>query len=171
MKKIALAFILMQVLILADTLEAAGRNPSDGALPRYIPPAQTRDEIIREELRKQEMQNRKGPALVVRFAAGGVEVRPADRRAIAEFAGYLEGHPELTATLAGYTDSTGAPEENLELSERRARALKEVLVREYRIDESRLSTEGRGQDNPVASNGTAAGRQKNRRVEVFIGSK
>jgi OOP family OmpA-OmpF porin len=59
----------------------------------------------------------------------------------------------------------------MELSKRRARNVKEVLVREFSIDGSRLQTAGWGEDKPAASNSTAAGRKKNRRVEAVIVSK
>lgn len=100
-----------------------------------------------------------------------MKIRPEDKTTVAKSAGYLEAHPDLAATLHGFTDNTGSPDENLKISEERARAAREVLKKEFRIDGSRIRTAGRGADNPVASNDTAAGRQKNRRVEAVIGSK
>lgn len=172
MNKMALVLIfILPAFVFSGTGGAAGQVPAQGELPRYLPPAQTRDEIIADELRKQEAQDREGPVLVIRFAAGRSKIRPENKKTIAKLAGYLEAHPDLTATLNGFTDNTGPPDENLKISEERARAVREVLIKEFRIDGSRIRTAGRGADNPVASNDTAAGRQKNRRVEAVIGSK
>lgn len=69
--------------------------------------------------------------------------------------------------LSGYTDNTGRAEYNLELSERRANAVKQYLINQG-VEENRLSADGYGIINPVADNGTAAGRAANRRVELEI---
>ena len=69
--------------------------------------------------------------------------------------------------LSGYTDSTGNPENNLALSKRRANAVKQYLV-DKGIAFNRITADGYGIANPIADNGTAAGRAKNRRVELEI---
>ncbi|UCG14128.1 MAG: TolC family protein [Deltaproteobacteria bacterium] len=72
--------------------------------------------------------------------------------------------------LKGYTDSSGSRAENLDISRRRAEHLKELLVKDpyMAIDEGKISVEGHGSSDPVASNETAEGRQRNRRVEIHI---
>jgi OOP family OmpA-OmpF porin len=67
----------------------------------------------------------------------------------------------------GYTDSIGTVKYNLALSQRRAAAVKSYLVSKG-IDPNRIYTEGKGKSNPIASNATAAGRAKNRRVEIEV---
>ena len=67
--------------------------------------------------------------------------------------------------IAGHTDSTGPEAYNLRLSVRRARAVKEFLVK-CGIEAQRLIPKGYGEDRPLASNETKEGRRKNRRVEV-----
>jgi outer membrane protein OmpA-like peptidoglycan-associated protein len=67
--------------------------------------------------------------------------------------------------IEGHTDSTGDAAHNIDLSKRRAEAVKSVLVAQFGIDGARLSTAGLGATKPVASNDTPAGRAENRRVE------
>ncbi len=73
----------------------------------------------------------------------------------------------VSVKLTGHTDSIGATRYNQTLSERRANAVKNFLVSRG-IPTNRLTSEGRGESNPIASNATREGRAKNRRVEVFV---
>lgn len=164
MKKSACILEVFSIILLAANFVFSGETVE---YPRYIPPAQTRDEIIQEELRKQQAQDR----FIIRFAAGEAAVKPEYEKAIADLAGYLNDHPEAAASINGYTDNAGTPAANLKLSERRAREVKEILVKEFNIDGSRLETVGWGAKKPLASNKTTSGRQKNRRVEAVIVSK
>lgn len=70
--------------------------------------------------------------------------------------------------LKGYSDSSGAPEENMRLSLKRAENLKKKLLTKYYIKEKRVTIEGHGEADPVASNDTVEGRRLNRRVEIHI---
>jgi len=70
--------------------------------------------------------------------------------------------------LAGYTDSIGSVGYNIGLSQRRAEAVKQYLVAERGIDAGRIQAKGYGKLNPVASNDTDEGRERNRRVELHI---
>ncbi len=166
-KPIYIMNVLSPVLLVVNLAGAA--EPVE--YPRYMPPAQTRDEIIQEELRKQQMPDRQEPAAIMRFAAGSSEVNSKYRKEVAELAAYLNEHPEATLQINGFADNTGTPAANVKLSERRARKLKQMLVKGFNIDGARLATKGWGGEKPVASNSTAAGRQKNRRVEAIIVSK
>ncbi len=73
--------------------------------------------------------------------------------------------------IIGHTDSTGPEAYNQGLSERRANAMKDFLVNQHGVDASIIDVSGMGESSPVADNATAAGRAKNRRVEVRIGVK
>jgi OOP family OmpA-OmpF porin len=75
--------------------------------------------------------------------------------------------PEANFSIEGYTDTSGSISGNLKLSTSRANAVKEYLV-ENGIEAARLTAEGFGQDSPIASNKTRAGRVQNRRVEVKV---
>lgn len=78
----------------------------------------------------------------------------------------MEQNPELRYEVQGHTDSTGSPEANQRLSEKRAEAIVSKLV-ELGVDASRLTAVGKGQYSPVADNATEEGRAQNRRV-VFV---
>ncbi len=88
----------------------------------------------------------------------------ADLRAMAR---NLQQYPSSTVDVIGHTDNTGSAEYNQDLSARRASAVAGVLLEEG-VDPARVRSFGRGEDEPVATNLTAEGRQQNRRVEVII---
>ena len=93
-------------------------------------------------------------------------VRPESAPTLKEIAAALTQHPELRIRIEGHTDNVGSADANLRLSDARAAAVKDALVKEYRIDAARLETAGLGDTKPVADNKTAEGRSSNRRVEV-----
>jgi outer membrane protein OmpA-like peptidoglycan-associated protein len=78
----------------------------------------------------------------------------------------LETNPNLKLQIEGHTDSTGAADHNLDLSKRRAEAVKAVLVSQFKVDAARLTTAGLGATKPIDSNDTPKGRAQNRRVEL-----
>ena len=77
----------------------------------------------------------------------------------------LQKNPNLKLAIVGYTDSTGDAQHNMDLSKRRAEAVRSVLVAQFNVDASRLTASGLGAEKPIASNDTAEGRAQNRRVE------
>jgi outer membrane protein OmpA-like peptidoglycan-associated protein len=94
-------------------------------------------------------------------------LRPAAREKLAKISGIILSHPGLTLEVDGYTDSIGTEEYNLKLSDQRAGGVRSYLIGEG-ITPDNISAKGFGKDNPVASNDNAAGRQKNRRVEMVV---
>jgi outer membrane protein OmpA-like peptidoglycan-associated protein len=70
--------------------------------------------------------------------------------------------------VLGFADSKGDKSYNRELSEKRANAVKDYLVSTNKMPADHVSTEAFGEEQPVASNATAAGRQENRRVEIAV---
>lgn len=98
-------------------------------------------------------------------------VRPDGKKAIDEALGKLNGVDIEMVIATGHTDSIGTERYNQKLSERRAAAVKAYLVSKG-IPASKITTIGKGETQPVATNKTAAGRQKNRRVDIeFRGTK
>jgi outer membrane protein OmpA-like peptidoglycan-associated protein len=103
----------------------------------------------------------------VLFDTGKYTLRPAARERLARLAGIVAAHPGLKLEADGFTDSTGSDEFNQRLSEKRAQAVIDYLKTQG-LPESNLSSRGEGSSMPVAPNETAAGRQKNRRVEIIV---
>jgi outer membrane protein OmpA-like peptidoglycan-associated protein len=88
-----------------------------------------------------------------------------DIKAVADF---LKQYPQTTTVVEGHTDSVGTDKYNQGLSERRANAVRDVLVNQYGIDGSRINAVGYGESKPVADNKTDDGRAINRRVEASV---
>jgi outer membrane protein OmpA-like peptidoglycan-associated protein len=105
----------------------------------------------------------------VLFDTGRASLSPGAAAKLDRLAQFLSEHPDRRVQIEGFTDSVGGDAYNLDLSERRAEAVKAALTTRG-IDPSRIATEGYGKAYPVASNGDSGGRQLNRRVEVVIGN-
>lgn len=103
----------------------------------------------------------------VGFAAGAKTLTPRGESALAPVVAALRRDPGLTAEIDAYTDSSGAPEKNLELSTARAAAVRQYLIKQG-VEGARLSARGLGAQQPVADNRSAAGREANRRIELKI---
>jgi len=104
----------------------------------------------------------------VDFASGQALVRDVQAAAMVELAQTLNNNPNLRATVIGHTDSSGKASANAALSLARAHAVRKALIQTHGIDAARLTAEGRGGAEPVASNDTAEGRAQNRRIEVLL---
>ena len=103
----------------------------------------------------------------VLFASGTANLNSAGDSHLGKLAVFLGRYKDRTVLIEGHTDSVGSDAYNLALSQRRADAVKAYLV-EQTIAASRLTTTGKGENFPVADNGSSTGRQQNRRVEVII---
>jgi outer membrane protein OmpA-like peptidoglycan-associated protein len=103
----------------------------------------------------------------VLFELDKANLKPGAMRSLAALVEFLRKNPDRTITIEGHTDSLGSHSYNLELSQRRADAVRDFLVRSG-ISADRVVTRGLGEAYPVASNDTQAGRQQNRRVEIII---
>jgi outer membrane protein OmpA-like peptidoglycan-associated protein len=114
-----------------------------------------------------------GSALVVTmpqdilFDVDSTAIRPALRTDLMTVARHLQLYPDSMVSVVGHTDSTGSALYTPTLSERRALAVMTVL-RDGGVPSARLVATGRGEDEPIASNLTDAGRALNRRVEIVI---
>jgi len=103
----------------------------------------------------------------VLFDTGKYTLRPPAREALAKLSGIVLAYPGLKLTVEGHTDSTGTPTFNQKLSEQRAMTVRDYLVQQG-VDMNSITAAGLGEGMPIADNSTAAGRQKNRRVEIIV---
>jgi len=94
-------------------------------------------------------------------------INPSSYGVLKDIATVLNENPTVKVNVIGHTDSDGDTEANLELSQRRALAVKKILATEFKVDESRMQTEGKGESEPSDSNATPAGKANNRRVEFI----
>jgi len=101
------------------------------------------------------------------FETNSFNLKPEAKQKLDAYADYMKKHPDVKVKITGYTDDRGAAAYNQKLSEKRAKAVKQYLESQG-IDANRVAAEGKGEANPVADNGTAEGRAKNRRVELEI---
>ncbi|MEO6663739.1 MAG: OmpA family protein, partial [Rubrivivax sp.] len=129
--------------------------------------AQARNKAL--EMQLAEMKAKKtdrGMVLTlgdVLFDTGRAELKSGANRTLDQLTTFLSQNPERTVQIEGYTDSTGSEQTNQVLSERRANAVKNALV-DRNVAGNRITARGMGPSSPIATNGTAAGRQQNRRV-------
>ena len=101
------------------------------------------------------------------FGTGSAQPTDESIEIIRDLATILKAYPQANVRLEGYTDNTGDPAANRELSQQRAESIKALLVQNG-VDESHIDTAGFGSDNPIASNETEAGRLSNRRTELVV---
>ncbi len=104
----------------------------------------------------------------ITFANNGFIVSPAEEQALTQVADMLKACPSAHASVNGYTDNFGSEAINVPLSNQRAQAIADFLVA-HGVAADQLLVKGLGSANPVAPNNTAAGRAKNRRVEIVVG--
>lgn len=150
-----------QEAVIAEELAARARHkPSSARIA----------ELERElaELRAQETEH--GLVLTlgdVLFATNEAELTIAAMRKLYPLVAILKEQPGRNIHIEGYTDSRGMESYNLDLSQRRADAVRDYLI-DHGISPSRIIARGYGEAEPVASNATMAGRRENRRVEVIV---
>jgi OOP family OmpA-OmpF porin len=102
------------------------------------------------------------------FASGKADIKEDSTADIKKLGVFMQTYPTTTTVIEGHTDSVGSAALNKDLSQRRAEAVRQYLIKNYNIDANRIKAVGYGPDRPVADNATAAGRQKNRRIEAAI---
>lgn len=102
----------------------------------------------------------------ITFDTDSATIKPESAQAIGEIAKLLKGDPALKIFVVGHTDATGSVDHNLKLSQDRAQAVLQALVRDHGVAAARLRSFGCGPFAPVASNDSEDGKAKNRRVEL-----
>jgi outer membrane protein OmpA-like peptidoglycan-associated protein len=102
------------------------------------------------------------------FTVNGKEIRDTAYESLAKVAELIDLYKSQPVLIIGHTDAIGATDYNQTLSERRAGLVRQFFIDHFDVEAGRLSTQGMGERDPIASNATSAGRRANRRVEVLI---
>ncbi len=100
------------------------------------------------------------------FDSGSDKIKGESYKTLADIGQLLTENPALRLSIEGHTDSDGADDANLKLSQNRANSVKSYLADSYKIDGSRLETKGWGESKPIDVNNTPEGKANNRRVEL-----
>lgn len=106
--------------------------------------------------------------LNVQFALGRSNVDERYTGDLKKFANFLKKYPNTKAEIEGHTDSTGSEQVNFRISQARANAVRNYLIKKMGISAKRLTAKGYGPTQPIADNSTKEGRQKNRRVVAHV---
>ena len=99
------------------------------------------------------------------FDVNSANIKAESYGTMKEIANVLKENAEVKVKIIGHTDADGEDKSNMDLSKRRAASVKEMLAKEFSIDESRMETDGMGESKPVDKNTTPEGKANNRRVE------
>jgi outer membrane protein OmpA-like peptidoglycan-associated protein len=101
------------------------------------------------------------------FDSGSDKIKPESYGTLKDIAATLKENSSVKVKVVGHTDSDGTDDANLDLSKRRAAAVKDALVKEFGISDSQLETDGKGESEPVGLNDSQEGKANNRRVEFI----
>ena len=128
---------------------------------------------MQQVLDRQDRLERRGEEIYmslssdILFTSGSAALQPGAQDKLREIAGILQQYPRTIIEIVGHTDSVGSESMNQVLSERRAAAVRDVLV-SYGVAPNRIVTRGAGEMRPIATNDTPEGRARNRRVDITI---
>jgi len=155
---------------------AVGGGLAGGAVGRYMDD-QKRDleknlssEIKTGQARVEKLQNdvvRITMTSQTAFDTNSADIKSGFHSTMDKIADVVVRYGKTTLTVVGHTDDVGSNAYNQSLSERRALSVAEYLEKK-RVDSMRLATAGKGETQPRSSNSTEAGRQENRRVEIYL---
>ncbi len=101
------------------------------------------------------------------FDVNSDHIKPESFGVLKDIAGVLNENPTVKITIVGHTDADGDDAANLDLSKRRAAAVKQALEKEFNVSGDRIQTDGKGESQPVDKNDTSEGKANNRRVEFI----
>ncbi len=155
---------------------AANARAAQAAAEHSAQQATDQTEQMRERLKAQLNQvlqtQETARGLIVNlsdvlFDTGKYTLKPDAREKLAKVSGILLAYPDLKVQVEGYTDNVGGDQYNLTLSQQRGDAVRAYLVSQG-VNPGNITATGYGMSNPVADNGTAAGRAQNRRVNLVV---
>lgn len=162
-----------RVLLEARTREAEQAQREADRGYQEVRVVTTRETQLEQDLAAFKAQTRetsRGLVLTldgIMFGSNQATLAPGGMHRLNQLVSFLKAHPERRVTIEGYTDSMGSASRNLELSQRRAEAVRSFLIQNG-VDATRIIATGYGEASPIAPNTTEAGRLQNRRVEVII---
>lgn len=133
--------------------------PAAPSAPALSPPA--------SELEQTLAQEKPAQIYDIHFSFNSADIRDESIPRLKEIADVMKRHPDWRLAVNGHTDNIASDSYNLDLSKRRAAAVKDALVKRYGIDATRLTAAGLGESQPQDTNDTLAGRARNRRVELI----
>ena len=119
------------------------------------------------DLRRQLIEKGSVSTNGILFDSGSANIQPQSYGIIRQISQVLKQESSMRLTIIGHTDADGNDEANLELSKRRAEAVKNALINTYNISSDRLLTDGKGESVPIGDNNTSDGKAQNRRVEFI----
>ncbi len=153
------------------------RNPPDGYVqmvrvtPQDVEPAAlVVEETVHSASGLLADLQRNGHVILddVRFETGAVDLGAGPFASLALLAGFLADNPGARLALVGHTDDTGDLQANIDVSTRRAQAVRARLIQAYDVAPDRVQAQGVGYLSPLTSNATPGGRETNRRVEAVL---
>ncbi len=138
---------------------------ADANIKQYI--GNLRVAVGAADTRKKMLEQNKWVTHGILFDVNSANIKPESYGTLKEMANVLKEYADLKVKIVGHTDADGKDADNLDLSKRRAAAVKESLAKEFGIDASRMETDGKGESEPIDKNDTPAGKANNRRVEFI----
>ena len=120
-----------------------------------------------EDLRSKLLKDGKFSTTGILFDSGSELIKPESYGTLKMIADALQQESAMNILIVGHTDADGGDASNLELSKLRAASVMNALTEEFGISTSRIKTDGKGETEPVADNGTTEGKAQNRRVEFI----
>jgi len=138
--------------------------PAAAAKPKQAP-------IVEKAPEPAPVKEKVTMTLNVEFDTNKTTVKEKYYDDIKKVADFMKQNPDVTAAIEGHTDNLGNDAFNKALSEKRAKNVRQYMIDKFGIDGKRITEAGFGEEVPIASNDTAEGRQKNRRVEAVLETK
>ena len=123
--------------------------------------------IDAQGIRKGVLEDGRVALYGIQFDTDKADIKPESAPTLVEIAGFMQAAPDLSVVIVGHTDNQGEMDYNLDLSHRRATAVRQALIDDYGIAGDRMVAAGAGFLAPLAVNTTEAGRALNRRVEII----
>jgi outer membrane protein OmpA-like peptidoglycan-associated protein len=145
-------------------VETGGNDSNDFIMVTILELEKMKQEITANDI-LTALNNEGRIVLYINFETGKADIKAESLSIINEVADMLISNPSVRIRVEGHTDNVGTSSTNKTLSENRARSVVNALLKKS-IDQSKLSSQGFGQDKPIADNGTEEGKAKNRRVEI-----